>query len=117
MTDCIPILKRVVGVAINWLREEHDIFYTPGMEAPAEDFDADEAAREYEKATRKDRVEELRGSWSDIIAALQKRLSDAKRRIVALEEGHAEKSKIIDRQVARIKDLEKQLHEAEERED
>lgn len=113
--DIICDPEEVVGVAINWLREEHDIFYTPGMEVPVEDFDVDEAVREYEKATRKDRVEELRGSWSDIIAALQKRLSDTKRRIVALEEGHAEKSKIIDRQVARIKDLEKQLHEAEER--
>lgn len=47
---CDP--EEVVGVAINWLREEHDIFYTPGMEAPAEDFDVNEAAKEYEKATR-----------------------------------------------------------------
>lgn len=47
---CDP--EEVVGVAINWLREEHDIFYTPGMEAPVEDFDVDEAAREYEKKTR-----------------------------------------------------------------
>jgi hypothetical protein len=49
---CDP--EEVVGVAINWLREEHDIFYTPGMEVPGEDFDVDEAAKEYEKATRKD---------------------------------------------------------------
>ena len=47
---CDP--EEVVGVAINWLREEHDIFYTPGMEVPVEDFDVDEAAREYEKETR-----------------------------------------------------------------
>ena len=32
---CDP--EEVVGVAINWLREEHDIFYTPGMEVPVED--------------------------------------------------------------------------------
>lgn len=44
--------EEVVGAAINWLREEHDIFYTPGMEAPGEDCDADEAAKEYEKETR-----------------------------------------------------------------
>lgn len=31
---CDP--EEVVGVAINWLREEHDIFYTPGMEVPGE---------------------------------------------------------------------------------
>jgi hypothetical protein len=55
---CDP--EEVAGVAINWLREEHDIFY-------------------------------------------------------ALEEGHAEKSKIIDRQKTMIKDLEKQIaEEAEE---
>lgn len=47
---CDP--EEVVGVAINWLREEHDIFYTPGMEVPVEDFDVDEAFKEYEKATR-----------------------------------------------------------------
>lgn len=47
---CDP--EEVVGVAINWLREEHDIFYTPGMEAPGEDFDVDEAAKKYEKETR-----------------------------------------------------------------
>ena len=125
---CDP--EEVVGVAINWLREEHDIFYTPGMEVPvedcdifcmgnlketAEDFYVDEAAKEYEKATRKDRIEELRESRRDLIEALQKRLYDAKRRIVALEEGHAEKSKIIDRQKTMIKDLEKQItEEAEE---
>lgn len=34
---CDP--EEVVDVAINWLREEHDIFYTPGMEAPGEDRD------------------------------------------------------------------------------
>ena len=34
---CDP--EEVVGVAINWLREEHGIFYTPGMEVPAEDCD------------------------------------------------------------------------------
>lgn len=28
-----------VSEAINWLREEHDIFYTPGMEVPREDCD------------------------------------------------------------------------------
>lgn len=38
--------------AITWLREEHDIFYTPGMEVPVEDFDIDEVFKEYEKATR-----------------------------------------------------------------
>ena len=32
---CDP--EEVVGAAINWLREEHDIFYTPGMEVPDED--------------------------------------------------------------------------------
>ena len=47
---CDP--EEVVGVAINWLREEHGIFYTPGMEAPGEDFDVDEATKEYEKKTR-----------------------------------------------------------------
>lgn len=47
---CDP--EEVVGVAINWLREEHDIFYIPGMEVPREDCDVDEAAKEYEKATR-----------------------------------------------------------------
>lgn len=47
---CDP--EEAVGVAINWLREEHDIFYTPGMEAPIDDFDVDESAKEYEKATR-----------------------------------------------------------------
>ncbi|MBR5299051.1 MAG: hypothetical protein IKU36_02240 [Bacteroidales bacterium] len=51
---CDP--EEVVGVAINWLREKYDIFYTPGMEVPAEDFDVDEAAKEYEKATRNDVV-------------------------------------------------------------
>lgn len=65
---CDP--EEVVGVAINWLREEHDIFYTPGMEAPIEDFDIDEASKEYEKATRR-----------DLIEALQRRLYEAKRRI------------------------------------
>lgn len=49
---CDP--EEAVGVAINWLREEYDIFYTPGMETPVESFDVDEAAKEYEKATRKD---------------------------------------------------------------
>ena len=72
---CDP--EEVVGVAINWLREEHDIFYTPGMnEPPIKDpddifsmenlketknfsvtidyFCVDDAAKEYEKATRKD---------------------------------------------------------------
>ena len=34
---CDP--EEVVGVAINWLREEHDIFYTPGMEVPKKDCD------------------------------------------------------------------------------
>lgn len=34
---CDP--EEVVGVAINCLREEHDIFYTPGMEVPREDCD------------------------------------------------------------------------------
>lgn len=34
---CDP--EEVVGVAINWLREEHDIFYTPGMRVPVEGFD------------------------------------------------------------------------------
>lgn len=47
---CDP--EEVVGVAINWLREEHDIFYTPGMEATGEDFDITDAAKEYEKETR-----------------------------------------------------------------
>lgn len=47
---CDP--EEVVGVAINWLREEYDIFYTPGMEVPGEDFDVYEAAEKYEKATR-----------------------------------------------------------------
>ena len=32
-------VEEVVGVAINWLREEYDIFYTPGMEVPKEDRD------------------------------------------------------------------------------
>ena len=32
------------GVAINRLREEHDIFYPPGMELPVEDFDVCDAA-------------------------------------------------------------------------
>lgn len=93
---CDP--EEVVGVAINWLREEHDIFYTPWMEVPVEDFDVDEAAKEYEKATRK-----------DIKEALQKRLHEAKKRIAALEQGHAEKNKIIDRQAARIKELEESI--------
>lgn len=123
---CDP--DEVVGVAINWLREEHDIFYTPGMEAPKEDRDdifcmenlketknfsitiddfcVDDAAKEYEKATRKDRIEELKESRRDLIEALQKRLHDAKRRIVALEAGHGERSEIIDRQTAKIKELE-----------
>ena len=47
---CDP--EEVVSAAINWLREEHDIFYTPGMEAPAEDFDVFEADKEYEEATK-----------------------------------------------------------------
>lgn len=76
---CDP--EEVVGMAINWLREEHDIFYTPGMEAPVEDFDVDEAAKEYEKETRK----ELRGSWGDIIAALQKSIAEKDSRIKGLE--------------------------------
>lgn len=80
---CDP--EEVVGVAINWLREEHDIFYTPGMEAPVEDFDVDEAAREYEKATRKNRIEEL-----------QKRLYEAQRRIAELEKSIAEKDNRIE---------------------
>lgn len=104
---CDP--EEVVGVAINWLREEHDIFYTPGMKVPIEDFDVDEASKEYEKATRKDRIEELQESRRDLIEALQRRLYEAKRRIVALEKGHTEKTKIIDRQVTRIKELEEQL--------
>lgn len=99
---CDP--EEVVGVAINWLREEHDIFYTPWMRVPVEDFDVDEAAKEYEKETRKDLKE-----------TLQRRLHEAKRRIIALEAGHAEKSKIIDRQVARIRDLEKELAEKDTR--
>lgn len=52
---CDP--EEVVGVAINWLREEHDIFYTPGMNEPpikdpddVDDFCVDDAAKEYEKA-------------------------------------------------------------------
>lgn len=109
---CDP--EEVVGVAINWLREEHDIFYTPGMKAPVEDFDVDEASKEYEKATRKDRIEELQESRRDLIEALQRRLYETKRRIVALEKGHAEKSKIIDRQVTRIKELEERLREKTE---
>ena len=36
---CEP--EEVAGVAINWLLEEHDIFYTPGMEATREDEDRD----------------------------------------------------------------------------
>lgn len=36
---CEP--EEVSGVAINWLREEHDIFYTPGMDMPGEDEDFD----------------------------------------------------------------------------
>ena len=122
---CDP--EEVVGVAINWLREEHDIFYTPGMnEPPIKDpddifsmenlketknfsvtidyFCVDDAAKEYEQATRKDLKE-----------ALQRRLHDAKRRIIGLEAGHAEKSKIIDRQVARIRDLEKSIAEKDSR--
>lgn len=72
---CDP--EEVVGVAINWLREKHDIFYTPRMEAPREDRDifcmeklketnnfsitvddfyVDDAAKEYEKETRRDVV-------------------------------------------------------------
>lgn len=121
---CDP--EEAVGVAINWLREEHDIFYTPGMEAPGEDRDifcmenlketknfsitvddfcVDDAAKEYEERTRSQR---------DLKETLQKRLYEAKRRIVALEEGHKEKSKIIDRQVARIKELEERVCEANE---
>lgn len=99
---CYP--EEVVGVAISWLREEHDIFYTPGMEVPVEDFDVDEAFKEYEKATRKDLKE-----------TLQRRLHEAKKLIAALENGHAEKSKIIDQQVARIRDLEKELAEKDTR--
>lgn len=118
---CDP--EEVVGVAINWLREECDIFYRPGMNEPPikdpddifcmenlketknfsitiDDFCVDDAAREYEKATRK-----------DLIEALQKRLHDAKRRIVALEEGHKKKSEIIDQQKTVIKELEEQLRE------
>ena len=95
---CKP--EEYVGVAINWLREEHDIFYTPGMEAPVEDFDVDAAAKEYEKATR-----------NDLKEALQRRLYEANRRIIALEKGHIEKSKIIDRQEARIKELEEKLED------
>ena len=106
---CDP--EEVVGVAINWLREEHDIFYTPGMEAPGEDFDVDDSAKEYEKATRKDRISDILCT----IEELQKNLHEAKRRAVALEAGHAEKTKIIDRQKTMIKDLEKQIaEEAEE---
>lgn len=82
---CDP--EEVVGVAINWLREEHDIFYTPGMEVPVEAFN------EYEKETRKDLKE-----------ALQRRLHEAKKRIVALEKG-------IDQQKARIKELEQSIAE------
>lgn len=102
---CDP--EEVVGVAINWLREEHDIFYTPGMEVPVEDFDVYEAAREYEKETRKDRISGILCT----VEELQKSLYEAKRRTVALEKGHAEKSKIIDQQVARIKELEEQIAE------
>lgn len=108
---CDP--EEVVGVAINWLREEHDIFYTPWMNEPPikdpddiDDFCIDDAAKEYEKATRKDRIEELQESRRDLIEALQRRLYEAKRRIVALEQGHAEKSKIVDQQVAKIEGLE-----------
>lgn len=111
---CDP--EEVVGVAINWLREEHDIFYTPGMNEPPikdpddiDDFCVDDAAKEYEKATQKNRIEELQESRRDLIEALQRRLYAAKRRIVALEGGHAEKTKIIDQQVAKIKELEEQL--------
>lgn len=115
---CDP--EEVIGVAINWLREEHGIFYTPGMNEPPikdpddifrmenlketknfsitiDDFCVDDAAKEYEKETRKNRIEELQESRRDLIEALQRRLYEAKRRIVALEEGHKEKSKIIDR--------------------
>lgn len=95
---CDP--EEAVGVAINWLREEHDIFYTPGMDVP-------EAAKEYEKATRKDRISDILCT----IEELQKNLHEAKRRAVALEAGHAEKSKIIDRQVAKIKELEESIAE------
>lgn len=56
---CDP--EEVVGVAINWLREEHDIFYVPGMNEPPikdtddiDDFYVDDAAKQYEKVTRKD---------------------------------------------------------------
>ena len=122
---CDP--EEVAGVAINWLREEHDIFYTPGMDVPGKTIltpemkalvancNADEVFKTYKKRTLSDRIEELQESRRDLIETLQRRLHEAKRRIVALEAGHAEKSKIIDRQAARIKELEKQIaEEAEE---
>lgn len=84
---CDP--EEIVGVAINWLREEHDIFYTPGMEAPFEDFDVDEAAKEYEKATRKD----LKEALQEENKKLKKKVAEQQKKIDSYE---ATLSKITD---------------------